>query len=401
MKVNRMALYVFLLSCLLAFIAGHMVNYSIIFLAVEWFDSHAIAGIGYGLCFGPPLILGWFAGVYCDRYSPRKVILVMQNSFLISLLLLFIAFNSATENRQILLLSAALFSGIGWSFVAPARFAALPFYVSVKKLAGAAIALNLMVMTGFGLAPMLLKQIKVNFDWQAVFFTSGSLFILSSCLLIPLTFHFKAKATDKALKEIKNSLIFVKQSSFLKPLLMLAAIAYLLMGPMQVLLPTIAEKTLQLNETSQGYYLSMIAVALIMGGLIAMQLNNRGKVGLKLMLAVFIAGVGIAYLGSESNLIFSVIILFISAACGGIAISFIVAGLQAYSGDEHRGRVMSFYSIISQFVPAASGIAAGLFAQAYTPAIALQVIALVIMSSVTLCFFILKGIRQLESFDHG
>ena len=81
-----MALPAFLCSCLMAFIAGHIVNYSIIFLALQWFNSHALAGLGYGLCFGPPLILGWFAGVFCDRYSPRKVLLIAQNSFFISII---------------------------------------------------------------------------------------------------------------------------------------------------------------------------------------------------------------------------------------------------------------------------------------------------------------------------
>lgn len=128
-----MKLYLFLASCLLAFLAGHIVNYTIIFLSLEWFNSHSLAGIGYGLCFGPPLILGWFAGVYCDRYSPRKVILVAQNSFFVALFLLYLAFDSNDDLRMFLLLSAALFSGIGWSFVAPARFATLPFYVTYDK----------------------------------------------------------------------------------------------------------------------------------------------------------------------------------------------------------------------------------------------------------------------------
>ena len=162
-----MKLAFFLCSCLMAFLAGHMVNYSIIFLALEWFDSHAIAGLGYGLCFGPPLILGWIAGVYCDRYSPRKVLLVMQNSFFVSLVLLYLALTASGNAQIALLLSAALFSGIGWSFVAPARFATLPYYVKPQKLMTAAIALNLMVMTGFGLAPKYINEVigqKANKD---------------------------------------------------------------------------------------------------------------------------------------------------------------------------------------------------------------------------------------------
>jgi MFS family permease len=368
----------FLCSCLLAFLAGHLINYSIIFLFLEWFDSSALAGIGYGLCFGPPLILGWFAGVYCDRYSPRKVILIAQNSFFISLFLIYSAFSAETElGQKFFLLTAALFSGIGWSFVAPARFAALPFYVSKAKLMTASIALNLMVMTGFGLAPMLLKLIKVNYSWHAVLATSASLFILSSAILLPLTltFAFKGKSSEKAFNEIKESLQYVKQSHFIKQFLLLATIAYLLMGPMQVILPTIADKTLLLSEENQGKYLSLVAFSLIAGGLFAMWSKTKGSIGLQLMLAIMFAGLGIGYLGIESNVIISMIVLVISAACGGVAISLIVAGLQRYSPEEHRGRIMSFYTIIGQAVPAASGVGAGILAQTYSPATALAVIA--------------------------
>ena len=44
---------------------------------------------------------------------------------------------------------------------------------------------------------------------------------------------------------------------------------------------------------------------------------------------------------------------------GGMVISFIIAGIQGQAPEALRGRVMSIYSIISQVVPAASGVAAG------------------------------------------
>lgn len=400
-SMNRLALPTFLLSCLLAFLAGHMVNYSIIFIALEKFESHSLAGIGYGLCFGPPLILGWLAGVYCDRYSPRRVILLAQNSYFISLLLIYLLLQYTVEWQSGLLLLAAFFSGVAWSFVAPARFATLPFYVISNKLAGATIALNLMVMTGFGLAPMLLKQVKVSWGWDGVLLTAVALLLLSTLLLLPLRFQFNAKAADKAFTEIKNSLVFVRNTVLIKQLLLLAAIAYLLMGPMQVLLPTIAEQNLQLDETAQGNYLSLVAFSLILGGLLAMVLKNTGKLGLQMMLTIMIAAAGIVYLGMESNLYRSVAVLIVSSVCGGIAISYLVAGLQHYSPDEHRGRIMSFYTIVGQVIPAASGVGAGLLAQVFDIPTALKICSGFIAVSLVCCLIFLKPIRRLENYQHG
>ena len=388
----------FILSSFMAFLSGHIVNYSIIFLSLEWFDSHTMAGIGYGLCFGPPLILGWFAGVFCDRYSPRKVLLIAQNSFFICLFLIILAINGADESRALFLLSAALFSGIGWSFVAPARFATLPFYLSKEKLPIGTIILNLMGMTGFGLAPMLLKHVKVSFSWDIVILLAAILFALSSLILLPLKFTFQGKAKEKALQEIKGSLRYVRGSPFVWQFLVLGSIAYLLMGPMQVILPTIAEKTLKLNETAQGNYLSLIAFSLIIGGLLAMWSKNKGKIGLQLMMAIVIAGIGIAYLGREDALIPSIIAIIITSTCGGVAVSLIVAGLQHNSPVEHRGRIMSFYTIISQVVPAAGGVGAGLLAQAYAPSFALLIFGSVILILMIISVFVFGSIRRLESF---
>lgn len=396
-----MKLSFFLGSCLLAFLAGHMVNYSIIFLSLEWFGSHSIAGIGYGLCFGPPIILGWFAGVYCDKYSPRKVILVAQNSFILSLVCLWFAFDTPNESntRIILLLLGALLSGIGWSFVAPARFAALPFYVKNKeKITGATITLNLMVMMGFGLAPMLLKQIKVQFDWQVVLLTTMSLFVISTLILLPLTFKFITKTESNALSEIKATMAFVKNSTLIKQFLLLATIAYLLMGPMQVILPSIAKSNLKLNEVSQGYYLSLVAFSLILGGLIALSIKNKGNIGKYLLSTIFISSLGLLTVALLTNIPSSIAVLTISSICGGIAISFIVAGLQHYSPDEHRGRVMSFYTITSQVIPAFSGIISGLIAQSFSPELALITITTIICIFILFAAIKLNEIRLLNSF---
>ena len=49
---------------------------------------------------------------------------------------------------------------------------------------------------------------------------------------------------------------------------------------------------------------------------------------------------------------------------GGMVISFIIAGIQGQAPEALRGRIMSIYSIISQVVPAASGVAAGALVRA-------------------------------------
>ncbi|MDO9167387.1 MAG: hypothetical protein Q7U13_14900, partial [Rhodoferax sp.] len=66
-------LILFFTSCLLSFTGGHMVNYSVIIYAQEVLGSDVLSGLGFALCFGPPLVLGWYAGVLCDRLAPTRI----------------------------------------------------------------------------------------------------------------------------------------------------------------------------------------------------------------------------------------------------------------------------------------------------------------------------------------
>ncbi|NVK25318.1 MAG: MFS transporter [Gammaproteobacteria bacterium] len=399
-----MKLNLFLISCLFAFLAGHMVNYSVIFLSLELFDSHTLAGLGFGLCFLPPIVFGWFAGVYCDRFSPRTVILIAQNSYVISFVLLYLAvsnIDTLTPSQNIILvLIAAFFSGVGWSFVAPARFASLPFYVSADKLLSASVLLNLVVMTGFGAAPLLLKFIQVNWQWPMVMMIGGVFSIVSSLILLPLTYPFERKPANKTKQELLESFGYVLQSKQLIQLLSLAAITYLLMGPMQVLLPSVAKDILHLSDIGQGRYLSLVALALVIGGISVMVLKSKLHFGLFLFLAIALAGIGISSLGLLPELVYSAFVLMLAAILGGMAISLIVGGIQHYAPDKIRGRIMSMYTIISQVVPALSGIVAGALASCIELTPALLSFGALILLLALLALWRFKTVRSITQLTY-
>ena len=74
----------FYLSCLAAFTAGHMINYSVVMYAQEAIGIDWLAGVGFGLCFGPPLLLGWYAGVLCDRRAPGGIMHAAHVAFVLA-----------------------------------------------------------------------------------------------------------------------------------------------------------------------------------------------------------------------------------------------------------------------------------------------------------------------------
>ena len=154
---------------------------------------------------------------------------------------------------------------------------------------------------------------------------------------------------------------------------MVAAMAgYLAMGPMTVLLPKLAATQLGLTELQRGYFLGTLALALIAGGVVALVLARRAHHGRAILVGTVLAGVLLAAMGLAHSAAVAVPLLSGVGIAGGFALSLIVAGIQANAPEAVRGRVLSMYTIISQVVPAASGVIAGALVQGFGVGIALM-----------------------------
>ena len=364
----------FFLSCLAAFTAGHMVNYSVIIYAQEVIGSDLLSGIGFGLCFGPPIVLGWYAGVLCDRLAPGRLILAAQAVFIVAALLLWLAERAVAEAawRVPPLVLAAAMTGVGWSFVAPARMAALGQITSAAELKPASVIFNLLVMFGFGLGPLLIALMRRTFGWPGVFGGAVLLLVLASLMLLGVHTRRSGREHQPVLVEIREGLDAVFARPLLMQLMVAAMAGYLAMGPMTVLLPKLAATQLGLNELQRGYFLGTLALSLIVGGLVALFAARRAHHGHTIFVATTLAGIALAALGAAHDALVAVALLCGVGIAGGLALSLIVAGVQANAPDALRGRVVSMYTIISQVVPAASGVVAGALVQGFGVSVALH-----------------------------
>ena len=355
----------FYLSCLLAFTAGHMINYSVIIYAQDVLGSDLYAGIGFGLCFGPPIVLGWYAGVLCDRLAPARLIHLAQAAFVLAATVLLIADRALAEPSARLapLLCAALLAGVGWSFVSPARMAALAQVVERDELRNASVAFNLLVMLGFGLGPLVIAIAKQAGGWPGVFATAATLFVLGSLLLVRVPTRASQRPRLRVLRELREGLDAIAGKPLLAQLMIAAVVGYLLMGPMQVLLPRLAVTQLGLGDMGRGVFLATLAVALMVGGLLALKLSPSLPNGRAILFGTTAAGGLLAWIGMSSSAVGAVAMLFGVGVSGGLALSLVVAGIQVNSDEAVRGRVLATYTVISQVVPAVSGIAAGLLSE--------------------------------------
>ncbi len=356
----------FFLSCLFAFTGGHIVNYSVIIYSQEVLKSDLLAGIGFALCFGPPLVLGWYAGVLCDRKSSVHIIHGAQAMFILAAGVLLLGHLTVPEaaSRAPFVLTAAGLAGVGWSFVSPARMTVLGQIVSPAELKPASLVFNLLVMLGFGLGPLSISAARQLSGWPLAFVAAATLFATASLLVLGMNVRPTLRPRKPVLAEVAEGLRAAGGSPLITQLLLSAIVGYMLMGPMQVLLPRLARFELGLSEMERGAFLGALAPSLIVGGVLCIAIAARLHNGRTIFLATGIAGVLFAVLGSMQSALPAVALLAAIGIIGGIAIGLIVAGIQANVEEAVRGRVLAMYTIISQVMPATSGLLAGVLMHA-------------------------------------
>jgi MFS family permease len=352
----------FLLSSLFAYVGGHMVNYTLILYLQERVGSDALAGIGFGLCFGSSVIFGWFAGVLADRWRPARLIHLAHGLFLVCLSGLLWAENGDDGARVTLVLLAAFCGGLGWSLFGSARMATLGQITPADKLRPITILFNLTVMIGFGLAPLIIGSVRSHGNWSEVMVAAMGFYVLSSLLLARVKSNPRALdvETRSMLREIADGFAAVGANRLLLQLMLAAVIGFAVTGPLQLLVPKLARQVLGLSEIERGAFLGLFAVALIAGGILALPLAKRVHHGRTIFGGIFFVGLVFASLSIWRETWIATVALVLVGIGAGTAVSFIVAGIQLQAPAAMRGRVMSMYSIISQVVPAASGVLAGL-----------------------------------------
>ena len=376
----------FFLSCLLAFTAGHMFNYTVILYLQETVGSDLLAGLGFGLAFGSSIIFGWFAGVLCDRMAPARVIHGAQALFLVGLACLGWAEGGGAAHRVLWTLTGAFAGGVAWSFVGPARLTTLGQIAVPAELRPATIVFNLQVLVGFGLAPLLIGVIRSHAGWGTVLAVAAGGFVLASLLMVGIKTHEHPVPSDRSvLGDIAEGFRVVGSSLLLRQLMLAAVIGYALTGPLQILLPRLARQELGLSETQRGAYLGLLAISLIAGGVLALALSRRMHHGRIIFGGVVAGSLLFASLSQVRDATLSAAMLSGVGVLGGMVISLVVSGIQSHAPDALRGRVMAMYSITSQVLPALSGVVAGVLVNrlGVTTAIAMAGLMLAVIAGIS------------------
>ncbi|MBM9500936.1 MFS transporter [Leptospira sp. 201903071] len=365
---SKKSLIYFYINTAITLLAGNMFNYTLIIYSLDVTQSQTFAGSIFFANVSPTILFSFFVGAILDRYSRLKILYLFQTNFILSgivLGFLVLSGKMSYDLRYILILLSA-YNGLALTFIIPGRLTLLGNLVDAKDTAKATMMLNILIIIGFGLAPMFVGLIKQKYDWYVLFFSISGLYFLGYLFL---TF-VKIKETIHVDKEtiwfgLKRGFVFLRSESLSIELLILTMFAIFMVGPMQVVLPQFAKNILFLSERGRGLYMGMLGLGLLIGGIGARLLHDRFHRGYTMLGATFLSGITVLAVANFPYTIVSAFLLLIVGVLGGLLSALIPSTLQIITPDNVRGRVMSFYSLVFQATPALSGLITGKLADTY------------------------------------
>ncbi|XDD49949.1 MFS transporter [Leptospira sp. WS92.C1] len=366
--MSKKSLIHFYINTAITLLAGNMFNYSLIIYSLDITKSQTFAGSIFFANVSPTILFSFFVGAFLDRYSRLKILYLFQTNFIISGIILgsLISFGWMSYDFRYILILLSIYNGLSLTFIIPGRLTLLGNLVEAKDAGKATMMLNILIIMGFGLAPMVVGLIKQNYDWNVLFFSIASIYFFGYLFL---TF---VKIPESVIPEketiwigLKRGVAFLKSETLSIELLVLTAFAVFMVGPLQVVLPQFAKNILFLDEKGRGLYMGMLGIGLLIGGIGARVLHHKFHIGRMMLVATFLSGVTVLGISNITIPAVSSLLLLTVGILGGLLTALIPSTLQIITPDGVRGKVMSFYSLIFQTTPALSGLLTGKLADAY------------------------------------
>lgn len=307
----------------------------------------------------PDLFLGSVAGVFVDRWSRKRTLVVANILLALSVLPLLLA--PITGDYWLVYVSAFVQSAVG-QFVAPAENALLPNLVGAERLnsANALNALNNNLARLIG--PALGGLVMGRWGLAEVVVADALSFAIASLLIAGITLQERprtpsgaaASVWSGAVREWLDGLGFIKRQRTVRILVLTLALTALGEGVMSVLFVPFVTEVLRGEALQLGWLLSAQAVGGIGGGLVIGALGSRvppvqllgyGSIIFGLIdLAIFNYP---AFLpGITPALLLMVLVGFPAAGFGAGALTL----LQTEVADAYRGRVLGAYGTLYALV---------------------------------------------------
>jgi MFS family permease len=344
-------------------------------MALNWWvyrvthSALALGGVGFAGQI-PALLLAPLAGALVDRWDRQRLLLVTQ------ILAMLQAFGLAW---LVLADVATLGQVVGFSVVLgvinavdmPTRQALMVDLVDQQEDLSNALAFNSMLTNGARLVgPTIAGLLIVSVGEGRCFLLNGLSYLAMLAAVWAMRLPPRPVAPPRApvLVEAHAGVRYAWSFTPIRAILLLVSAANLLGMPYQVLLPVFATDVLHGDAHTLGVLTAASGVGAILGALYMASRDSVLGLGRVLVLSTGLFGLGLVGLSWARHDL--VAMLALVGASGGMMVLTTASNtvLQMLVDDEHRGRVMSFYTMaFLGTAPLGSLVAGAVAAQSGAP----------------------------------
>jgi predicted MFS family arabinose efflux permease len=296
----------------------------------------------------PIFLLSLFGGVFADRVSRRRLLLISQVIQLTcAFTLAFLVYIHVVKAGRIWPIWCLSFTvGVAQSFGGPAYSALVPTLVKKEDLQNAialnSIQFNLARVVGPALGGIAL--VKLGAFWCFSLNGISFLAVIASLLAIRPTF-IPAGGGVSVLQSMKQGVDFMRKREGMLSLIILAFLITLLSYPLITFLPVIARTVFHGTSNTFTLFLCLSGVGSVTGALlIAGQSGQKGQAKSSLQ-ALVVLGLTVSLIGLSRYLPLTSGAIFLSGSLMMVVFALNTSLVQAQVADAMRGRVMSVYNV--------------------------------------------------------
>jgi len=335
---------------LVSVVGTWMQNVGQAWLVLEITGSAAKLSVVSAVQFLPMMFLSVFAGPFIDRFPKRRTLIVTQSA--LAVLALALAVITATHVvRYWMVLALAFFLGIVTLIDNPTRQAYMIELSGREALMNAvslnSAAFNTARILGPGIAGLLIEAIGI----PPCFFLNALSFVAVIAALLFIDAPPRASTTPivnarEVLASARDGLAYIrKRSEIAQPLILMAVVSTVVIN-YNVFVPTFAKISLGRSASGYGFLMTCMGIGSLIAALTLAVSSRSGPSRLRLFGGAVGLCAVILVCGLQRSYALSCVLLGLA---GFATISFATstnATIQLASDDEHRGRVMSVYSLV-------------------------------------------------------
>lgn len=313
----------------------------------------------------PSFLFSLLGGVVSDRYNRYRVLLTTQTLSMVQAgLLATIVLTHHTTVWPILILSVVL--GIINAFDVPARQSMIYEIIDKKEDLANAIALNSSMVNLARLVGPAISGIVLETWGAGVCFLANALSfvaVLMSLLFMKLPRYVPKARTEKVFAELKDGLLYLKNTPTIGFVILQLAFMSLLVLPFITLLPVYAKVIFLGSASTFGYLNSFIGLGAIGGAIFLASLKPHRNLKKILFVNTLIFGTGLILFSHMTNL--PLALVFATMSGFGMMSQTTISNtlVQTLVTPSMRGRVISFFAMAFFGMQPIGGLLIGMLAQ--------------------------------------